>query len=55
VLRFQYPAASTPILDALFLASAACAVVCLMWTLSRWAKAWAVREAERAEEEAGGD
>lgn len=56
ILRFQYPlGTSTPFLDAMFLASAACAIVCLMWTLSRWAKAWADRETERAEESTGGE
>lgn len=54
MLRFQYSAATVPpILDAMFLASAACAVVSLLWVLSRRAKLWADRETDKAEEVAG--
>ena len=52
VLRFQYSTgASTPILDAMFLVSAACAIVALLHALSRRAKTWADHETDRALEE----
>jgi hypothetical protein len=52
VLRFQYPTGvPTPILDAMFLVSAACAIVALLWILSTRAKTWADHETDRALEE----
>ncbi len=52
VLRFQSAAGVlTPILDTMFLASAACAIVSLLWLLSRAAKAWAAHETNRAAED----